>query len=162
VALTPVEIRHVKLGKGMFGYAKGETDRLLVEIAESFEDVWRDRADMADKLEKLEGDLVRYKDTEQLLRTTLVSAEKSAAEQKDQARRESETIVKEAHAEARQVMRESLSELERLQGEARRVRALLQSALMAVEPALAEAPAPQAPAQQASGEDTGDLSVGAA
>jgi len=167
MALTPVEIRHVKLGKRLFGYAKDEADRLLVEIAESFEDVWRDRADMADKIEKLEADLVRYKETEQLLRTTLVSAEKSAAEQKDLARRESEQIVSEAHAEARQINRQSLSEFERLQAEARRVRALLQSALMAVEPAVvADEPEAAQPPAEVHGwpvagpdEDTGEVSA---
>jgi cell division initiation protein len=140
MALTPVEIRHLKVGKSMFGYAKDETDRLLTEIADSFEDVWRDRADLVDKVEKLEGDMVRYKETEVLLRTTLVSAEKQAAEHKDQARREAELIINEAHAEARQVTRRSLGELERLQAEARRIRSLLQSALMVVEPSLVEEP----------------------
>ena len=142
MALTPVEIRHLRMGTRLFGYAKEETDRLLTEIADSFEDVWRDRADLADKIEKLEADLVRYKDTEGLLRSTLVSAEKAAAEQIESARREAEGILREAHAEARQVTRDSLAELERLQAEARRVRGLLQSALMAVEPAVVDPPKP--------------------
>jgi cell division initiation protein len=140
MAFTPVEIRHVKLGRGVFGYSKDETDRLMTEIADSFEDVWRDRADLADKVEKLEADLVRYKETEVLLRTTLVSAERQAAEHKDTARREAEVIITEAHAEARQVTRDSLGELERLQAEARRIRSLLQSALMVVEPSIVEEP----------------------
>jgi cell division initiation protein len=142
VALTPVEIRHLRMSRRLFGYSKDETDRLLTEIADSFEDVWRDRADLADTIEKLEADLVRYKDTEGLLRTTLVSAEKAAAEQVEMARREAEVILKEAHAEARQVTRNALAELERLQAEARRLRSLLQSALMVVEPAVVEAPQP--------------------
>jgi cell division initiation protein len=142
MAFTPVEIRHVKLGKRVFGYSKDETDRLMTEIADSFEDVWRDRADLADKIEKLEADLARYKDTEALLRATLVSAEKTAAEQLEHARREAEVIIKEAHAEGREVMRHSLGELERLQAEARRIRSLLQSALMVVEPTIVEEPAP--------------------
>jgi cell division initiation protein len=142
MALTPVEIRHLKIGTSLFGYAKVETDRLLLEIVASFEDVWRDRADLADKVEKLEADLVRFKDTEALLRSTLVSAEKTAAEQRASARREADVILKEAHAESRQVTRGSLSELERLQAEARRIRGLLQSALMVVEPALVDDPAP--------------------
>jgi cell division initiation protein len=140
MGLTPVEIRHLKVGRGLFGYSKDETDRLLTEIADSFEDVWRDRADLADKIERLEADLARYKDTESLLRSTLVSAEKTASEQLEQARREAEIIVKEAHGEARQVTRDSLGELERLQAEARRIRSLLHSALMAVEPAVVEEP----------------------
>jgi cell division initiation protein len=141
VALTPVEIRHLRIGRRLFGYSKDETDRLLTEIADSFEDVWRDRAAHADKVEKLEADLGRYKDTEVLLRSTLVSAEKAAAEQIETARREADVIIKEAHAEARQVTRDALTEVERLQAEARRLRGLLQSALMVVEPA-AEAPQP--------------------
>ena len=110
MALTPVEIRHVKLGRRVAGYGREETDRLLEDIAESFEDVWRDRADMSDKIEKLEADLVRYKETEHLLRTTLVSAEQAAAEQKAQAKREADVILQEAHAEARAITRQALAE----------------------------------------------------
>jgi cell division initiation protein len=159
MALTPVEIRHLKLGKAAFGYAKAETDRLLTDIADSFEDVWRDRADMADKIEKLEGDLVRFKETESLLRTTLVSAEKAAAEQKELARREADVILGEAHAAARQINHKALAELERLQAEARRIRGLLQSALMVVEPAVVADPAP---AQEDSWERAGETAAGVA
>ena len=74
MALTPVEIRHMTPGRSLFGYNAGATDRLLEEIASSFEDVWRERADLADKVEQLESDLVRYRELEALLRTTLVSA----------------------------------------------------------------------------------------
>jgi cell division initiation protein len=159
MALTPVEIRHLKLGRAAFGYSRDETDRLLSEIADSFEDVWRDRADMADKIEKLEADLVRFKDTEALLRTTLVSAEKAAAEQKNLAQREAEVIVTEAHAEARQIKRKAFAELERLQAEARRVRGLLHSALMAVEPAVVDEPRP---AHEDAWEQTGETAAGVA
>src|SRR4029079_4454585 len=75
MALTPVEIRHLQPSKGFRGYKRGPTDRLFVEIAESFEEVGRERADLADKVESLEADLVRFRELEALLRTTLVSAE---------------------------------------------------------------------------------------
>src|SRR3984893_4674210 len=127
MALTPVEIRHLKIGKRLFGYSKDETDRLLLEVLESFEDGWRDLADFASKMDKLEGDLESFRDTEALLRITLVSAEKTAAEHKDVARREAEVILKEAHAASRQVTRGSHSELQRLPAAARRIRSLLPS-----------------------------------
>ena len=50
MALTPVEIRHMTPGTGLFGYKRVATDHLLAEIAASFEDVWRERADLADKV----------------------------------------------------------------------------------------------------------------
>src|SRR6188472_157067 len=129
MSLSPVEIRHVKLRKGIFGYRRGPTDRLHEEIVESFEEVWRERADLRDKLERLESDISRYRDLETLLRKTLVSAERSAQELKDQARRESDVLMNEAHAEARLIKQRALAEREHLRGEASRIRSLLRSAL---------------------------------
>ena len=76
--------------------------------------MWRERADLADKVEQLESDLVRFKELETLLRTTLVSAERASTELKEQARREADLILGEAHAEARKVRRDATAENERL------------------------------------------------
>ncbi|MBA2384385.1 MAG: DivIVA domain-containing protein [Actinobacteria bacterium] len=133
MALTPVEIRHVKLRKGFRGYNLSAVDRLLADIVESFEDVWRERADLADRVEQLDTDLTRHKELEELMRTTLVSAERSSHELKDQARREADLIVAEAHAEGRSVTRRAAAERERLEAELRRIKALLRSALETVE-----------------------------
>ena len=134
MALTPVEIRHVTIGRGPFGYRRAATDALLDEIAESFQDVWRDRADLAERVEQLESDLVRYRELETLLRTTLVSAERAAGELKEQAKREADLVVAEARAEARAITRRARAERDQLVGESQRVRALLASALATLEP----------------------------
>jgi cell division initiation protein len=120
----------------LLGYRRGETDRLLDEVVDSFEEVWRERADLADRVEQLETDLVRYRELEALLRTTLVSAERASQELKDQARRESELVLGEAHAEARAITRGAVAERERLLGEARRIRTQLNAALATIEPEL--------------------------
>jgi cell division initiation protein len=134
MALTPVEIRHLTPPRTTFrGYRAAETDKLLAEIVESFEDVWRERADLADKVEQLEADLVRFRELESLLRTTLVSAEQASAQMRDQARREAELILGEAHSEARAVQRRSIAENERLSRESRRLRAQLTEALAALD-----------------------------
>jgi cell division initiation protein len=133
MSYTPVEIRHVKLRHGLFGYNREPVDRLLEEIAESFEAVWRERADHADRVDLLEGELKRYREIEALLRTTLVSAERAAHELRDQAKREAESIVSEAQAESRTITRQARDEREHLAREARRVRLLLHAALDAIE-----------------------------
>ena len=143
MALTPVEIRHLTPGRGLLGYKRRATDELLDEIVASFEDVWRERADLADKVEQLEADLVRFRELEGLLRSTLVSAESAAGNVKEQARREAELVLSEAHAEARAVQRQAIAENERLRAESRRLRAQLTAALgsfeePAVEPSSAE------------------------
>ena len=141
MALTPVEIRHIRLGRGLLGYSRAPADRVLEEIASSFEEVWRDRADLADKVEQLESDLERFRELEALLRTTLVSAERTAAELKTQAMREAELVVDEARAEARSIMRQAAADNERLEADSARIRALLRAALATID---------------ASGQDEGD------
>jgi cell division initiation protein len=128
MTISPVELHHIRFRRGLFGYRRQPVDRLIEEIAESFEEVWRQRADFADRIE-------------QLLRTTLVSAERSAHELKEHATREATLVVDEAHAEARAVTRAAAAERERLLAEARKIRALLEAALDAVDDADADAEA---------------------
>ena len=130
MTLTPVEIRHLKPSRAFIGgYDRDAIDRLLDEIVASFEDVWRGRADLADKVDQLENDLIRYREIEGLLRTTLVSAEKAAVTLKEQARKEADLIIE----EARSITRHARADHDRLLGEVRRMRALLRSALALVD-----------------------------
>jgi len=135
MSYTPVEIRHVRLKRRLLGYRRSQVDRLLEDVAESFEGVWRERADHADRIDLLEGELTRYRELDTLLRTTLISAERASHELKDQAKREAETIVAEAQAEARTITRTARSEHERLSLESRRLRLLLHAALEALDEA---------------------------
>ena len=133
MALAPVELRHVSFGRGLLGYRRGSVDDWLVQARESFEEVWRERADLAEKVDRLESDLVRYRELETLLRTTLVSAERAAQDLKDHARREADLVLHEARVEARSITRGAAAERERLLAETHRVRALLSSALKTLE-----------------------------
>jgi cell division initiation protein len=135
MALTPVEIRHVTFGRAPLGYSRSAVDKLIDDVVASFEQVWRERADLADRVERLEEDLVRYRELETLLRTTLVSAERASQELKEQARRESQLVLEEAHAEARKLRRDAVADLERMRAEERKIRSLLAAALATIEDA---------------------------
>ena len=127
---TPVEIRHVRPPRAVVrGYSRKAIDELLVEIADSFEEVWRERVDLADRVEQLEEDIVRYREVETLLRQTLVSAERTAAELRDGAQKQAALVVEEAHATAREIVRAARAERERLAAASACVRAQLEGAL---------------------------------
>jgi cell division initiation protein len=138
MALTPVEIRHIQLKRGLFGYRKASVHRMMDDIADSFETVWRERSQLVERVEELETEVTRHVELEGLLRSTLVSAERASQDLKEAARREADLIVTEANAEARKVMRDVISEKESLMGDVRRVQALLRSALSVVDEAPAE------------------------
>jgi cell division initiation protein len=131
---TPVELRHVKIGRTLVGgYSRSETDKLLEDVVASFEEVWRERGELADKVEDIERVLAEVKQRESLLASTLVAAEKASDELRAAAKREAEVIVAEAHQEARSVIRAAQGERERLFAEVRRVETLLRAALGMVE-----------------------------
>src|SRR5437764_2166046 len=141
---TPVELRHIRFSKGFFGYRREEIDKVVEDIADSFEVVWRERGEYADKLVDLEKILAEVKQREALLTSTLVAAERTAAEAVEGAKRHAELIVTEAHTEARSITRAAAGERERLFAEVRRVETLLRAALGMVEETRHELPASQA------------------
>jgi cell division initiation protein len=124
MSLTPVEIRHVRLGRRPLGYDRGSTDQLLEEVAASFEDVWRERADLRDEIERLESELHRQREIEEALRNTLLSAERMADELRARAHREAELIAQEARVKAREITGEAEAERERVRTEIRRLRSV--------------------------------------
>jgi len=137
--LTPVEIRHIQLKRGLFGYRKSAVHRMMDDIADSFEAVWRERSQLVERVDELETEVTRHVELEGLLRSTLVSAERASQDLKESARREADVIVTEANAEARKVLRDAITEKEQVMGDVRRVQALLRSALAVVDE---ELPAP--------------------
>jgi len=141
---APVEIRHVRFKRSLLGYRRPTVDNTLAEIASSYEAVWQERMDLTDRVHDLEREISRHRELEELMRTTLLTAERASQEMREDARREAGTIVEEAHREARSLTAEARRERELLLVAARRVKTLLMAALDAVEDAdLSEEASPE-------------------
>ena len=155
MALTPVEVRHLDLRRGFFGYRRSSVERAIEEVADSFETVWRERADLGERVHALESEVARHVELETLLRSTLVSAERAAQDMKEQARREADVIVQEANAESRRLLREAIADKEQLLAETHRIRTMMRAALDIISdgdpgeetPVEDEEPGPPAPAE---------------
>ena len=144
MSYSPVEIRHVRFRRSLFGYRRFSVDHALAEIASSYEVVWQERMDLTDRVDELEREVARHREVEELLRTTLMTAERASQDVREEAKREAGTILDEAHREARAITSEARREREGLVVAARRVRALLSAALDAVDDA-ADAEAQETP-----------------
>jgi cell division septum initiation protein DivIVA len=140
----------VRVGRSLFGYNRATVEQLIEEVAQSFEATWRERGELADKVETLEKQIAELRGREHLLTQTLVAAEQAASDVRERARREAETIVEEAHNEARAIGRSAHAERERLRVESKRIEGMLRGALGMIETEKAVAPAPvqKAPAVQ--------------
>jgi cell division initiation protein len=146
MSYSPVEIRHVRFKRSLMGYSRAGVDRALAEIADSYESVWQERMDLTDRVDELDREVARHREVEELLRTTLMTAERASQDVREDAKRQAAVIVDEAHREARTITDDARRERERLLVAARRVRTLLTAALDAVGDADVEdaAPAPEA------------------
>jgi cell division initiation protein len=108
--LTPLDIRHKEFKRGMRGYADVEVDEFLDEIADEFERLFKENIDLKERTEALEDKVAGYKRIEETLQKTLINAQASAEELKQNATKESQLILQDAELKARQLVNEAYSE----------------------------------------------------
>ena len=108
--LTPLDIRHKEFKRGMRGYADVEVDEFLDEVADEYERIFKENIDLQDRVEALEDKVAGYKRIEDTLQKTLVNAQASAEEQKQNASKQAQLILQDAELKARQMVNEAYSE----------------------------------------------------
>jgi cell division initiation protein len=120
----------------LLGYGCDEVDRIMVDATAAYETVWRDRANLEDRVHDLETQLTEVRTMEDALRDALVTAQHTADEMRAQAGRDSELIVREAEARARDLVHRAYAEretvrreVEQLKAEEHRFRSRLRSLL---------------------------------
>jgi cell division initiation protein len=119
--LSPSEIREVKLARGLRGYDRAAAQRLLEEVVSSYEATANERDELRTELERLQAELVEFRELERLLRDTLVLAQRSGEEIKAQARLEAEAAIDEAEARARTIVGDAETSSIRLRDEIQRL-----------------------------------------
>ena len=108
--LTPLDIRHKEFKRGMRGYADVEVDEFLDEVADEYERLFKENIDLQDRVEALEEKVAGYKRIEETLQKTLVNAQASAEEQKQNANKQAQLILQDAELKSRQMVNEAYSE----------------------------------------------------
>ena len=53
MAITPAEIRHTPLRRGLFGYKRPDVDDMLDEVVDAYQELWQERVDLRDQIERL-------------------------------------------------------------------------------------------------------------
>ncbi|HJW74628.1 MAG TPA: DivIVA domain-containing protein [Thermoleophilia bacterium] len=108
--LTPLDIRHKDFKRGLRGYADSEVDEFLDEVADEFERLFKENIELSEQVESLQERVDQYRNLEETLQKTLVSAQKSAEELKVNAEKEAQLILREAEMKARQMVNDSYAD----------------------------------------------------
>ncbi len=104
--LTPLDIRKQEFKRGMRGLDADEVYAFLSTIADEYEAVINDNKALRERLLELDDKVQEYRNMEKTLRDTLLTAERVTVEAKENARRESDLIIKEAQIEAEKAVRD--------------------------------------------------------
>jgi cell division initiation protein len=108
--LTPLDIRHKEFKRGLRGYVDGDVDEFLDEVADEFERLFKENIELGEQVDSLQERVDQYRNLEETLQKTLVSAQKSAEELKANAEKEAQLILREAEMKARQMTNDSYAD----------------------------------------------------
>lgn len=113
--LTPVEIQNRVFKSGGLGYDKKDVDSFMKEIVDSYELLYREKMELADKVNVLNEGLQNYKTIEKTMQKALLLAQKTAEETQETALRNAHAIEKEAMTKSELILSDAKREFERVQ-----------------------------------------------
>ncbi len=120
--ITPLDIRKQEFRKAMRGLDPEEVYAFLATVGDEYEAVLNENKALRERLLELDDKVAEYRTMERTLRDTLVTAERVTGEAKDNARREADIIIKEAHIESEKALRNIKNEAMTLRQEVAQLR----------------------------------------
>lgn len=116
--ITPVEIQNKVFKSGSFGYDKKDVDNFMQQLLENYEELYREKMEMKDRINVLNEGLQYYKTIEKTLQKALVLAERTAEETKGNAVKNAKLIEQEAVSKANVILQDARRELEQIRRQA--------------------------------------------
>lgn len=110
--LTPVEIQNRVFKSGGLGYDKKDVDSFMKEIVDSYELLYREKMELADKVNVLNDGIQNYKTIEKTMQKALILAQKTAEETQETALKTAHAIEKEALTKSEIILSDARRELE--------------------------------------------------
>lgn len=121
--LSPLDIRKQEFKKSMRGYDPIEVETFMEMMANEVENLLKEQNDFRLKIMELETQLKDYKQMERTLQQTLMQAQEATGKTYEAARRDAETIIKEAELRAAKILADANVEVGKLNNEISNLRA---------------------------------------
>lgn len=119
MAITPLDIKKKTFATQLRGFSQAEVKAFLQLVAGEMEELRKERAMLAEKVDETTARLETYQKTEKLLNDTLVTAQKATGELRDDAKHEAGVIVEKARLDAERIRLEHDTKMAKLNEELR-------------------------------------------
>jgi cell division initiation protein len=115
--LTPLDIKKQEFKRNFRGYDHIEVDAFLETVADEFETLIRERNRMSDEVLKLKTQLKDYQEVERTFKESLMKAQQTLDDSRDNARHEAELIIREAELKADKILESTKIQLSEMKNE---------------------------------------------
>lgn len=105
--ITPLDIQQKQFPIKFRGFDVEEVYAFLEVVREEMEELLRENAALKENIARTDGQMKDYRDMENTLRETLMTAQQMVEEYKSNARKEAELITREAELKAEAIVKES-------------------------------------------------------
>ena len=102
--LTPMDINNKEFKRAMRGYSADEVDEFLDQIVENYEELYKENANLKEKITNLNEKVEHYSQIEATIQNTLLLAQTAAEQAKNSAKKEAEMMMKNANETAQRIM----------------------------------------------------------
>lgn len=115
MTMSPFEAERREFGRSPLGYRRRDVDHFVDEVQRSLRELWEARSDTREENERLKERLARFEQIEDQLKNTLLLAQDSAEKAHEQAKRESELLMREAGQKSRDLVHAAHEDKQRLE-----------------------------------------------
>ena len=113
MGLTPLDAEKFEFQNGFRGYDRSQVEQFRALVVQTLEEHIRGSSELKRRIEELEHSLAGFRENEELLRSSMMLAQKTGEDVVSSARREAEQIKAQAHVDCQEIR----NELTRLRGE---------------------------------------------
>ncbi|MHA6530273.1 DivIVA domain-containing protein [Paenibacillus sp. HW567] len=107
--LTPLDIHNKEFSRRIRGYDEDEVNEFLDQVIKDYESVIRENKELHNQLLSMQERLDHFVNIEESLSKTILVAQEAADDVKNNSKKESQLIIKEAEKNADRIINEALS-----------------------------------------------------
>lgn len=109
--LTPMDINNKEFKRVLRGYSPEEVDEFLDEVVESYEELFKEKSKLEEKLAAASEQINHYSKIETTIQNTLLLAQNAADSAKETAQREADLMLKNANEAAQKILDRANSDI---------------------------------------------------
>jgi len=117
--LTPLDILQRRFSKRWRGLDPAEVKDFIEVVAAQLEEVIRENRFLEEELKKVNNSLAAYREREDTLKETMITAQKVTRDMKENVKKEAEIIIGEARVEAEMIVNDARTRASELAEEVR-------------------------------------------